>query len=285
MRVVVDSNAPMLAATTGDLYAGGTLEEGRSDPGRDLVFRTEVLPATGEVTQPGTPRLDVGVGQVQVSWAPSPLATTYTVLRSTDGSSFTPVGTTSDAFLVDAAVTPGTAFYEVLATGAAGPARLSRVAAAGIPAWSLAASNLAVTGTASASQSLSQTFTAEKTGEIFRLEFALGAAPDGSATHARYVVDVLDDAGNLLATSAESVTRIASCCGAPPDLSAGAFGTAIVGFFAPIPVTADQVLELRLRATTPLVAGTSANVYAGGTLKVGGVPDPTRDLAFKVVVQ
>lgn len=285
LRVVIDSNARMLAATTGDSYAGGTLEEGRSDPGRDLVFRTEVLPATGDLTQPGTPRIAVGVGQVQVSWAPSPLATTYTVLRSTDGSSFTSVGTTSDAFLVDTSVTAGTAFYQVLAAGAAGSTRVSRVAAATLPAWSLAASNLAVTGIATMSDGLSQTFTAEKTGEIFRLEFALGAAPDGSATHARYVVDVLDDAGNLLATSAESVTRVASCCGAPPDLSAGAFGTAIVGFFAPVPVTADQLLELRLRATTALVAGTSANVYAGGTLKVGGVPDPTRDLAFKVVVQ
>ncbi|MFL5398157.1 MAG: hypothetical protein ACJ79P_09690, partial [Myxococcales bacterium] len=285
LRVVVDSAAPMLAGTTGDLYAGGSLEEGgRPAPDRDLAFRTEVLPASGNLTQPAVPRLIAGVGQVEVVWTPVPLATGYTVLRSTDGSNFTVAGTTLDAFFLDTNVVPGRVFYQVQATGSGVP-RVSPTGSLTLPAWSLAASNLGVTGARDATEALGQTFTAEKTGDIFEIDLALSAAPGGTATRAAFFVDLLDEAGTLLATSFEGFGRVASCCGQPPDLSAGRRPATFASFFPAVPVTAGQRLEFRLRPQTPLVAGTSADVYGGGTLTAGGIADPSRDLAFKVVEQ
>jgi hypothetical protein len=71
----------------------------------------------------------------------------------------------------------------------------------------------------------------------------------------------------------------------PADLSGGAIGTAAVQFNDPyVSVTEGQQLQLRVRARSPLVAGTSADVYAGGTLTVGGNADPPRELVFKVIV-
>jgi len=285
LRVVMDGTAPMLVGTTGDLYAGGSLEDGgRPAPDRDLVFRTEVLPATGDPARPSTPFFVVGVGQVEVFWTPDPFAVGYTVLRSTDGSNFTVAGTTTDAFFVDTNVVPGPVSYEVQATGSDGVLRVSTARSVTLPVLSLAASNLGVTGTANASDALGQTFTAEKTGDIFGIELAVGAAPDGSAAHGGFFVDVLDDAGTLLATGA-AFGQVASCCGLPPDLSAGSLAPTRASFFPAVHATAGQRFELRLHPQTPLVAGTSADVYGGGTLTVGGVADPSRDLAFKVVMQ
>jgi hypothetical protein len=287
LRLVVDSSSEMLAGTTADLYTGGMLEEGGDPvPDRDLVFRTEVLPASGDLTQPGTPRLTYGVGQIGIAWTPAPLALSYTVLRSSDGATFSPIGSTVDASFVDTGATPGVpVYYEVQAVGGSGPARVSPMRNGMLPAWALAASNLAVTGKANASDDLGQTFTASTNGLIRSVEFALAAAPGGSATHGSLLVDVLDAAGTLLATSAPTVARVASCCGLPPDLS-GAFGTASAGFYEPlIPVAAGQQYKLRLRAQSALVAGTSGDAYSGGALTVGGIPDPSRDLVFNVVVQ
>jgi hypothetical protein len=285
LRVVIDSTAQMLVGTTGDLYAGGSLEDGgRPAPDRDLVFRTEVLPATGDLARPATPFFVVGVGQVEVFWTPDPLAIGYTVLRSTDGSNFTVAGTTADAFFVDTNVGAGAVFYQVQATGSSGAPRVSTPRSLTMPALSIAASNLGVTGTANASDSLGQTFTAEKTGDVFGIELALAAAPGGSAAHGGFFVDVLDEGGTLLATSG-GFGRVASCCGLPPDLSAGSLLPTLASFTPAIHVTAGQRLELRLHSQTPLVAGTSTDVYAGGTLTASGVADPSRDLAFKVVMQ
>lgn len=70
---------------------------------------------------PGTifpaPTLQTGNGQNYLSWAPVAGATGYSVLRSTDGVTFTPLATPTLSNYLDTAVTVGTQyFYQVAAT-------------------------------------------------------------------------------------------------------------------------------------------------------------------------
>ena len=119
---------------------------------------------------------------------------------------------------------------------------------------------------------------------IAGIEVTLGAAPGGRALHSAVYIDLLDAQNKPLGT-AYAGDRVASCCGVPLDLSPGTLDSFADFSSLNFSVTAGQQLKFRLHATTPVVAGTSGDAYAGGTLLVAGVPDPSRDLAFKIVLQ
>src|SRR5205085_10742862 len=102
------------------------------------------------------------------------------------------------------------------------------------------------------------------------------------------VVSLFDSAGNLLATRQVGPSAGDDCCGVPAPLKPGFIGSAYFGFeTANIILTAGQQWRFKLTPGYGAagVAGAAADSYAGGTMYLGDVPQPGRDLAFKVHVR
>ena len=76
--------------------------------------------------RPSAPTVSVNTGwsnQLQVAWNLIPSATSYTILRSTDGSNYTAIGTTAADYVTytDFTVSPNTKYYyEVIANNPLG---------------------------------------------------------------------------------------------------------------------------------------------------------------------
>jgi len=282
---VLSFSVPQIAAAVASATGGGHLRHGSPDQDHDLVFKAFIDP-DNTLSDIAPLNLRSGLGAVRLDWTASPGAQRYDVsYRAPGDPTFQAAGSTRQPWFVDVRTSSsGPRFYSVTAVGTNGSVSTTSILSAAPLPEHVAAQSLgdgpASSATACQGGELAQTFTVETAGRLVGIELGTETPYTGSFVEVLDANDVRLADANPLSSGRGQIAPLDPIL---PGASSGFFDLSSSNVNLNV---GDRLKIVVHGGGSPCVSlRDSVDAYAGGEEWRDGVPQPDRDLAFRVLVE